>query len=186
MSELIILIDCDGVLANFQSMAEDLVNEFIGFVPKWDEEWDMFLHPDVREHKSALFSEITKRPGCIRNLAKHEFADRMVDELRGLGKLIACTSVLGGHYPSERFAWLNEELGFKREDIILAHRKELVYGDVFIDDKPENILNWKEKHPKGLACLWQPPKKKTKVPDNVFSTGNILELLTKIKGKYGV
>jgi 5'(3')-deoxyribonucleotidase len=55
----------------------------------------------------------------------------------------------------ERDAWLSELFGFNTDDdIIYTGAKELVYGDVFVDDKPDNIIKWKKRHPNGLAILF--------------------------------
>jgi 5'(3')-deoxyribonucleotidase len=36
-----------------------------------------------------------------------------------------------------------------------AHDKFIVYGDVLVDDKPANVMEWQEAYPNGLAVLWR-------------------------------
>ncbi len=58
------------------------------------------------------------------------------------------------HWPGERIVWL-QKFGFHGDKIVLTPAKYLVRGDILVDDRPENLLKWKEHHPDGTAVLWK-------------------------------
>ncbi len=47
-----------------------------------------------------------------------------------------------------KLEWCKKVLGFSRKKCIIAHRKELVKGDVFIDDSPKNISAYRAAWPR--------------------------------------
>jgi 5'-nucleotidase len=154
----IILIDCDGVLANFNEMAFRLIKNQFNIDVKCDgKNWDYFSYPNIKSISSKIWDDICNTPRLIRDIKKYNYADEFINRLREIGSVICLTSIPRSRfYPSERFEWLMEELGFDRKDIILCHRKYLVKGDVLIDDKPSNIITWHQQW-KGFPILWKTP-----------------------------
>lgn len=59
-------------------------------------------------------------------------------------------------WESERREWLRCHFGFKARDVIFTARKDLVHGDVLIDDKPEHVKEWSLRWGK-CAVLWAQP-----------------------------
>lgn len=185
-----IIIDCDGVLADFvtvaRGVAKDLLNKD---VPHHDGEWDVLRNHLNKEEVSIILNYIANKPGMVRGLRKFDYADNLIEMLRCRGELVACTSVLCGKcFAGERIEWLKEELGFDRTDIILAHKKYLVTGDVFIDDKPDNVVRWAETFPKGMAVMWQSPGRPIDPGciahlSNAIHCNNVEDLLRKIDEK---
>lgn len=55
----------------------------------------------------------------------------------------------------ERTRWLCDHLHFHQNQVVHAHDKFIVYGDVLVDDKPANVMEWQEAYPNGLAVLWR-------------------------------
>lgn len=53
----------------------------------------------------------------------------------------------GKHFPLQRF----------EDRIITTRDKSFIPGDIFIDDKPQNVEGWADSHPHGLAFLWEGP-----------------------------
>ena len=51
---------------------------------------------------------------------------------------------------SAKLVWVQNHLGWGRERVILTSRKELVFGDVLIDDKPSTLLEYKRAWPNAL------------------------------------
>ena len=54
----------------------------------------------------------------------------------------------------ERTGWLKEHFGIDSKHIVYTASKELVSGDIFIDDRPEYTSAWKEHNPNGISVLW--------------------------------
>lgn len=51
------------------------------------------------------------------------------------------------HTAGHKLEWCKRYLGFSRKDCMIAHRKELVRGDVFLDDSPKMIRNYRKAWP---------------------------------------
>jgi 5'(3')-deoxyribonucleotidase len=182
-----ILIDCDGVLSNFSSMFVEIAKTQFGIDARLSdgENWDLFDYPEVKERKEDIWKHILSTPGLIRGLDKFDYADELVSELRKLGDVICVTSVVfGGTYADERIAWLVEEMGFDRYDIILAYRKYMIEGDVLIDDKPANVSAWADRWfgEGGIPILWQPPSRGfSSDDDRLLVTGDVDRLINRLK-----
>lgn len=188
MENPVILIDCDGVLADFDAMFIGLIRDQFGidFNPTDYDEWDYFNHPDVVNIKSDVWDRLKQTKGLIRGIKKLPYAEEMIRKLREVGKVEACTSIVsGGTYADERIMWLIEELGFDRTDIHLSYRKYRVCGNVFIDDKPENVVKWADwwYNDGNLPVLWHTPgrAKYSLNDDRILCTGDVDEVIRKME-----
>ena len=143
MKKLTILIDQDGVLANYQ---ESLLCAWRSEHPEkfWIPLSEVTLH-DVekeypREYRNMLES-ITLREGFFRGLSPILGAKEALETLLAMGHDIRICSSPKRNYRfcvEEKFAWVDEHLGGAwTERIILTRDKTLVHGDILIDDKPE-------------------------------------------------
>lgn len=56
-----------------------------------------------------------------------------------------------------RSEWLKHRLGVSPDRIIFTSRKELIRGDILIDDNPAFIRKWKTANPRGKAYLFDTP-----------------------------
>lgn len=137
-----ILLDVDGVLADFVGAVRSTVAEVghrLGEVTQPDFTAQLAVeHPEVHAHyifRSAArnwCTEIEPYPG----------AARFVEQLRQHGEVVAVTAPLR-HCPtweSERRAWLRRHVGIT--DVISTRRKDLVYGDVLVEDSYDNLAKW--------------------------------------------
>jgi len=187
MSKVVTLIDCDGVLADFSSMFVRVTKEIFGIQARMTDgkNWDHFDYPEVRAIKEDIWKYIKGTPGLIRGLEKFSYTDELLGTLRGIGDVICVTSLMdGGYYGVERINWLIEEAGFTRFDIMIAYRKYLIEGDIFIDDKPENVVKWADRwySDYGSPVLWSAPGRSVPVQDDrVFCTSSIPDLLIYLK-----
>jgi 5'(3')-deoxyribonucleotidase len=142
---MLTLIDCDGVIANFDKMFYTVLkDEFnIDFDADQDQQWDYFNHPQVKAIKNDVWKYILGTKGLIRGLEQYDYTQEFLAKLREIGDVECVTSVVsGGYYADERIMWLIEEAGFERYDIHLSYKKHRIKGDVFIDDKPDNVVKW--------------------------------------------
>lgn len=189
-SETIILIDCDGVLANFDKMFIGIVRDVFGidFDPSGSQEWDYFNHPEVKAIKDQVWKHILGTPGTIYELEKYSYTDDLLAKLREVGHVECVTSIVsGGTYADERLMWLIDKAGFQRDDIHLSYRKYRIEGDVFIDDKPDNVIKWFDSWgTEYLPVMWNTPGRTPFTIDEVnkphiLQTGNVNDLIQAIK-----
>ncbi len=141
----IILVDQDGVLANYQAhhlalwRAEHPEKFWIPLEEVSDHHMDN-LYPD--DLKEALRT-IPHRKDFFRNLPIVPGGKAALEEMLTSGHdVYICTSPLVIHQfcVPEKFAWVEEHLGTKWANrIILTRDKTLVHGDILVDDKP-NIV----------------------------------------------
>jgi 5'-nucleotidase len=140
-----ILVDQDGVLANYQ---EHLLALWENEHPH---EFRLPLHAVTEHDISVLFPQdcrdeleaITLRKGFFLSLPPIAGGKDALEEMLAMGHDVRiCTSPkkIHRHCVPEKFAWVEEHLGGKWVDrIVLTRDKTLVCGDILIDDKPDIV-----------------------------------------------
>lgn len=53
--------------------------------------------------------------------------------------------------------WLKRHFQVDPKDVVITGSKFLIDGDVFIDDRIDNVLQWREHHPEGKGLLHRVP-----------------------------
>ena len=138
MPRPIVLLDVDGVIADFTNTVRRTVAE-VGYVLPTPTEWNFTLSfpAEVADH----YLDRASQPGWCAGIDPYPGAERFVAELRTLGDVVAVTAPLGccPTWESERREWLRCR-GI--HDVVSTRRKDLVYGDVLIEDKVENLRAW--------------------------------------------
>jgi 5'-nucleotidase len=140
---MLILIDQDGVLADFET----------GFHTAWhagghaypalpiDDRRSFYVRDDYPAHLRKTVEAIYMAPGFYRALPAITGAVDAVIELLKMGHDVRiCTSPLNHyrHCLPEKYEWVDHHLGpefVKR--LIVTKDKTVVHGDVLVDDKPE-------------------------------------------------
>lgn len=158
-----ILIDVDGVLADFVSAALKIGNKLSGKNVQLDEvtQWDLIEQhfPDCEPEMYEAFME----PGFARNLDVYEWAQKGVEMMKTLGEVRIVTSpIIGPTFCYDRVKWLEEHFDLGYKDIIFAYDKSCIDGTILIDDKPSNISGWIEARERDskhsfLGVLWFQP-----------------------------
>ena len=135
----LILIDQDGVLADFERHAHAVWCERFGAPLPKRVRSHFYLHDDYPEYQSALRAIYAER-GFFERLPPVEGAVTALYELLNAGLDVRiCTSPISAyrHCVSEKFAWVEQHLGGEWIGrIILTKDKTWARGDVLIDDKP--------------------------------------------------
>jgi 5'(3')-deoxyribonucleotidase len=140
----IIFVDVDGVLCDFVSAYLALVKEHTGREHAHADVTAFELHTCVvsKEEDNHIWQNLIDRPGFISNMVDLPGAQEGLEELRSLGKVCALTSPhLGPFWMHERAKWLMAR-GFSKREIIFASEKSHVHGDVLIDDRFDNCVDW--------------------------------------------
>ncbi len=141
----VLLLDCDGPCACFDLTICKAVNPnlTIDDLRKLND-WDCFKLFNEEEMKTCL--KILEDPQFWADLPVNEPAQKAVEAFRKTDiKVVFLTAPWTGckEWDSVRRNWLKKHFEVDgRKDVIITSGKELVIGDVFIDDKLENIQNW--------------------------------------------
>lgn len=174
MNKKIILVDMDGVLADFDR----------GFIKAWKKNFPN--HPQVPIKKRKAFRlvdtypdglekeirGIISSPGFFKNLKLIPGGKEALKKMQDLGhEVLICTSPISMYENCvlEKYHWVAKNLGFEwTKKVIMTKDKTLVLGDFLIDDKPEHTglrkPSWKHvlfdtpynKHVKTkLRITWQ-------------------------------
>lgn len=135
----LILIDQDGVLADFEKSVNIIWQKRHGTPLPIDNRTEFYLHDELPQHKAEL-NDIYAQKGFFENLPPIDGAITALQTLldNGLDVRI-CTAPIRAyrHCVSEKFAWVERYLGAEwTKRIILTKDKTWVRGDVLIDDKP--------------------------------------------------
>jgi 5'(3')-deoxyribonucleotidase len=158
MSRPRIILDVDGVLADFTGHTLALLGEH---APPGGREafttWDLLttLSPEAR----AMCAHGWRRPGWCGSMPTLPDAQHAVDRLSLRAEIVYATAPMEGapHWMLEREKWLIQQFAVDRDNVVFTHDKSHVWGDVFVDDKPENIDRWAKVHRNGMALLWNAP-----------------------------
>lgn len=152
-----ILIDCDGVLSDFNHSCVNLINDKLGLNHTTDDikTWDTFKHFGVKEQEHILDNAINNENFC-KNMPVLPGAKQAVERLRrDYGDVYVVTA----HHKAqmwvfERTHWLEHHFGITRSHLVYTHAKEVVKGDVLIEDSAKNLTKWTREFDKGIPILW--------------------------------
>lgn len=152
-----VLLDVDGVLADFHTPCLDLINRYGGTKHSMNDlsEWDLFNALGIDPEVKHLVYEYMKQPGWCRQIGVYPEAKEGVARLREVADVYVVTSPMNGPtWTHERDRWLMYHFGFTTKQIVHTSAKYLCAGDALIDDKIDNLLKWKRCHPGGLGIRW--------------------------------
>lgn len=156
MTRPTVLLDCDGVLADFiESVLDAIV----------DEGGPRYAHADVTEFNFTkalnLDADIARR--VKKTISESEGwwyapspfpeARAGVDALREIAEVYVVTSPWNSNkwWLSEREAWLKRHFDIPHSHVIACSAKHRVSGDVFVDDRTDALVRWDDEQ----GCAWQ-------------------------------
>lgn len=139
----VILLDVDGVCADFTGMVRRLVKGMGGQMPWPVTQWGFI---------KGSWMDMEPIPG----------ARGVVEAFRRAGhRVVFVTAPWEScvEWAYARTSWLKHEMGADPRDVVITSAKELVRGDVFVDDKIENVAAWREEDYPGRlrGYLWDAP-----------------------------
>jgi 5'(3')-deoxyribonucleotidase len=62
---------------------------------------------------------------------------------------------------TERYQWLSEHFGIRKNRVIFGEPKYAVSGRWFLEDNLDQALSWAEGNPDGVSMLWNTPNNDT-------------------------
>lgn len=143
-----ILLDMDGVLANFD---QGVMDEWQRRYPDeplrpYVERQEFFIDHDHPDHMRPRLEAIYRAPGFFRALDVIPGSQAAVQAMLARGWQVAvCTAPLLGvpTCMSEKHDWLAQHFGDEMaRRMIIALDKTVVRGDILIDDRPQIVGQW--------------------------------------------
>jgi 5'(3')-deoxyribonucleotidase len=163
MKKPVILLDCDGVIADCVGGMIEYINDELGTIYTPDdvktyETFDIIKFPGMSKELKTKFWDMVHKGGWCLNMKPLPGAIEAVYELNQIAKVYIVTKpVWRPAWLYERFCWINHNLGIPEGRIIYAADKYRVEGDMLIDDKVSNVRDWKKRWLDGVGVLWDQP-----------------------------
>ena len=148
----VVLLDVDGVIADFDSTMAAACAA-VGLSPRKCLEGSRLSREEFAMVKPVLYS-----PGVVERVATLPGAVDGVKVLDAFCNVYFVAAQCLDHetWCYERQSWLvdkfGKELGSK---VVFTHHKELVQGDIFVDDKEENCSRWRAAHCFASVVQWR-------------------------------
>ncbi len=153
MRKPVILVDVDGVLANFVGGVLQTLKLF-GFKKTVDQITDLDLSKCLSKAEFTALESVIHKPGWCTTLEWYPLAKVFLEVLKDIGEVYAVTAPFQAHtWCGERLDWLSHYI--PKERVIFTSAKHLIEGDFLIEDSPGNLINWQR--PKRTGVLINRP-----------------------------
>ncbi len=145
MHRKVILVDMDGVLADFENgFITQYKNLFPSQVPiTVDQRKEFYVINDYPVAVRDTIEQVYHTPGFFKNLSPIPGAKEALETMRALHhEVFICTSPLNRYDDCvlEKYDWVEKNLGHGwTKRMIVTSDKTLVHGDYLIDDKPNPV-----------------------------------------------
>ncbi len=160
MRKPVLLCDVDGVVADLTQHILDIVQACFGvtYTPEHITQYWVEKALHLTELQTKEMYERLDVAGTAMALRPYPKAISALKRLQKKTELVFLTSHLKSNatWVYDRDRWI-ESYFRKPPPVIHTHHKEFVPGDIFVDDKYENISAWKKAWPDGIAVLWDRP-----------------------------
>jgi len=153
-SKKVLLLDMDDVIVDQTLTWIQRLYEKTGVLYHRESltKWDL-TSVLPREAAKMIYEEINREPGFFRQLPAKEGAIESIEQLSLYYDIVFVSA--GEHYAyRDKYLWLEENLPYLgKPNLVLTHRKDLVMGDILVDDGPHNII----KSPAKLKIIFDHP-----------------------------
>jgi 5'(3')-deoxyribonucleotidase len=156
-----VLLDCDGVLADFGTSLLEAVG-LEGITAADIDEWDIF---SIIEREAGIQARhkafgVLEDPHFWAGMRLMPGAQELVQMLKAFQcdiHVVTSPWVACAGWDKARREWLCAAFSLRHDRLIITEAKSKVVGDVFIDDKIEHVRAWEEAHPYSIAVLMDAP-----------------------------
>lgn len=142
MKHRTILLDCDGVLADFLSTVLRVAGVAVEKAAITD--WDLKKCLSAEDHRRVT-DVLSHSDSIARDMDVMAGAQAAVECMRAAGfDVVVVTSpwLSNPTWEHQRRAWLRANFDIKGSDVISTSAKHLVDGAVLVDDKAEAVTRW--------------------------------------------
>lgn len=150
-----ILIDCDGVLADFVGpLCARLTDRGFPRTPEDFKSWH--LSEALSKEEAAHMLEICCEPGHCEGLPWYPGAEDFLRNAQKLAPVLIVTAPFDASpwWLHERKQWIGQRAPVA---FVPGAYKRHVRGDVLIEDNPETAAQWVDDNPDGAAILMDRP-----------------------------
>lgn len=157
-----VLLDCDGVLADFATAYLDIIRAMTGRDHRIEQvdRFDMHVALGLDANETAACKRaLGQATGFARLLSIYPDAQHSVRRLEQLADVYIVTAPWSSNstWTHDREWWLKHHFGIPSSRVIHTSAKHLVRGDVFVDDRSDTLAHWRAEHPTGIPVLWSTP-----------------------------
>lgn len=159
MKKLLIYVDMDGIITDLLQKWLEAINKkhhtnyTVGDVTDWDVGKSLFGANGHKVYKyitqPMFFYDLEPLPGSV----------TAVEALQVLGHDVnILTAPASDHCATEKLLWLKKYFPFiNHKNVHITHRKDLLMGDVLIDDRGKNCEEYQAAHPNALVLAFEYP-----------------------------
>ena len=158
MRRLDILVDmdnilCDHIRPSLEAFNRLLMKDGAGYKLEVEDIVDYNWFTFLPEHLHDRAMNEWKRPGFYRRLRPLDGAIDAVRTMHNGGHRVHIVSAaVGGLCVDEKIEWLKKHLTFLPLDRLhLCWNKEIIAGDVLLDDKPSTVRAYRKRWPDALV-----------------------------------
>lgn len=163
------ILDCDGVLADWTAYLLSKLQCGLTIEDVYDFSLRNVLKALVGRDIAKQADIICSKNSFTETQPVFPWARELVDLSHEAGDLLVVTSPWAskGWYDA-RLGWLRSNLGIHQDELMVGRRKFWVKADLFVDDKPANVIEWATDNPQGRAVLlaWPYNAKHPELPKN--------------------
>lgn len=176
MSKPVVLMDLDGVVIDLEPKWFSIYNERWGdnLDPRGNREWDLLKV--VKPESGRDIYNILDMDGFFRDLPAYEGALDGLKTLTRFTDVVVLTSALDNpNAAKDKLLWIREYAPFiKKGNVIITPRKDLVHGDIMVDDSPNNLKKTLAKH---KIVYDHPYNRKVKDAERVHNWDELIEAI---------
>lgn len=154
------LLDCDGVLADFMGAALPIINNLLDTKHRLGDV-TVFNFAEALGLSAVDAAAVKRALGRSRRLAAtlavYPGAIAGVRALRRVAEVYIVTSSWDSNetWEFDRKGWLRRHFGIRHHEICFTAAKHICAGDFLVDDKTETLEKWQAEHPRGVAVQWE-------------------------------
>ncbi len=155
-----VLLDVDGVLADFIGGALKLINSQWGteYLPEQVTQFDFAASLGMTKERAAEAKRlISAAPHLARTLDVYPGAIEGVRQLREVADIYIVTSPWNSNptWTHDRERWLKEHFDIPHSHVIHTSAKHVCGGDFLVDDRTETLPQWEAANPNGVTVQWE-------------------------------
>lgn len=188
MSKPIVLLDCDGVLADFIGGVLPIINELLGTSHTPEDVTEFSFADALRltpEQAAKVKRAIGTEPRLADRLLVYPGARDGVRRLREIADVHIVTSSWDSNetWEFDRKKWLRRNFDIGHHDITFTAEKHRVTGDVLVDDKTNTCDAWRTAWPTGVAVQWSTPHNRRDPWDGPCTNdwGHLIEIVKAVR-----
>lgn len=185
-----VLLDVDEVIADFNQGLRALIFERmkinVRHVPATAEHLEERLGFTLQQKKDLHAG--MDQPGWNRTFQLLPGAKAGVERLQEVADVFFVTAPRWSSptWDYDRRDWLHAHLGIPERQVVITSAKHTVCGDMFVDDKPSNVQEWRSAWPLGTAFLWDRPHNQTATGlIRAYNWSGLYEMAVNIKKSRG-